>query len=102
VCAVNGLYSVEAIACFSTVDSEERHALARQVRAERQGAVAGERLIFKDREPAGSLGDSMQHHRRRPHRRSDALARRCELMDAWACDCDGSAGDNVSAFKRPA
>ena len=54
-CAVNGFYSAQAIACFSIVDSEERHALARQVGAERQCAVAGERLIFNCLEPAGGL-----------------------------------------------
>ncbi len=36
------------------------------------------------------------------YRRSDALARRRELMDAWARFCDGSAGENVLTFKRPA
>ena len=36
------------------------------------------------------------------YRRSDALARRRELMDAWARFCDGGAGQNVLAFRRPA
>jgi integrase len=36
------------------------------------------------------------------YRRSDALARRCELMDAWARHCEAGAGENVLAFKRPA
>jgi integrase len=36
------------------------------------------------------------------YRRSDALARRRELMDAWAQHCDDSAGENVLTFKRPA
>ena len=36
------------------------------------------------------------------YRRSDALARRRELMDAWARHCEGAAGENVLAFKRPA
>jgi hypothetical protein len=36
------------------------------------------------------------------YRRSDALARRRELMDAWARHCEGSAADNVVTFKRPA
>jgi integrase len=35
------------------------------------------------------------------YRRSDALARRRELMDAWARFCDVGAGENVVAFKRP-
>jgi len=38
----------------------------------------------------------------RAYRRSDALARRRELMDAWARHCEGAAGDNVVAFKKPA
>jgi integrase len=36
------------------------------------------------------------------YRRSDALARRRELMDAWARHCEGGADENVLAFKRPA
>ena len=36
------------------------------------------------------------------YRRSDALARRRELMDAWAKHCEGAAGDNVVTFKRQA
>jgi integrase len=36
------------------------------------------------------------------YRRSDALMRRRELMDAWARHCEGAAGENVLAFKRPA
>ena len=36
------------------------------------------------------------------YRRSDALARRRELMDAWARHCEGAAGENVFAFKQPA
>jgi hypothetical protein len=36
------------------------------------------------------------------YRRSDALARRRELMDAWARFCDGGAGENVLTFKRAA
>jgi integrase len=36
------------------------------------------------------------------YRRSDALARRHELMDAWARHCEGDAGDNVVEFKRTA
>ena len=35
------------------------------------------------------------------YRRSDALARRRELMDAWMQFCDAEAGENVLAFKRP-
>jgi integrase len=36
------------------------------------------------------------------YRRSDALTRRRELMDAWANYCEGGADGNVLAFKRPA
>ena len=36
------------------------------------------------------------------YRRSDALVRRRELMDAWERHCEGAAGENVVAFKRPA
>ena len=36
------------------------------------------------------------------YRRSDALTRRRELMDAWARHCGGAAGENVLTFKRPA
>jgi integrase len=34
------------------------------------------------------------------YRRSDALARRRELMDSWARHCEGESADNVLAFKR--
>jgi hypothetical protein len=34
------------------------------------------------------------------YRRSDALARRRELMDAWARHCEGGASGNVLTFKR--
>ena len=36
------------------------------------------------------------------YRQSDALARRRELMDAWAKHREGAAGNNVMTFKRPA
>ena len=36
------------------------------------------------------------------YRRSDALERRRELMDAWARHCARDGGKNVLAFKRPA
>jgi integrase len=36
------------------------------------------------------------------YRRSDALARRRELMEAWSLFCDSSAGENVLTFRRPA
>lgn len=36
------------------------------------------------------------------YRRSDALSRRRELMDAWARFCEGAAGESVLTFKRPA
>ena len=36
------------------------------------------------------------------YRRSDVLARRRELMDAWSGHCEGEAMDNILAFKRSA
>ena len=36
------------------------------------------------------------------YRRSDALARRRELMDAWAWHCEGAVSDNIVTFKRQA
>jgi integrase len=36
------------------------------------------------------------------YRRSDALSRRRELMDAWARHCEGAVGEHVMAFKRQA
>jgi integrase len=36
------------------------------------------------------------------YRRSDALARRRELMDAWGRFCEGAREENVLTFKRPA
>jgi hypothetical protein len=36
------------------------------------------------------------------YRRSDALARRRELMEAWASHCTGESVENVLAFQRPA
>jgi integrase len=42
------------------------------------------------------IGDQAE----RAYRRSDALARRRELMDAWARHCERSAGDNVLPLRR--
>jgi integrase len=36
------------------------------------------------------------------YRRSDALARRGDLMDSWSLFCDGRTAGNVLAFKQPA
>ena len=36
------------------------------------------------------------------YRRSDALARRREVMDAWANYCQRDASGNVVSFRRPA
>jgi hypothetical protein len=47
---------------------------------------------------AHAIGDKAEQ----AYRRSDALARRRELMDTWSRFCDGSAGENVLTFKRPA
>ncbi len=47
---------------------------------------------------AHAIGDKAEQ----AYRRSDALARRRELMEAWAQHCEGLAADNVVAFKQPA
>jgi hypothetical protein len=47
---------------------------------------------------AHAIGDRAEQ----AYRRSDALQRRRELMDAWARHCEVSAGDNVVPLKRPA
>jgi integrase len=47
---------------------------------------------------AHAVGDKAEQ----AYRRSDALARRRELMDAWARHCEGSPSDNVVPLKRPA
>ncbi len=39
---------------------------------------------------------------RKKRAKADALARRRELMDAWARHCERTAGENVLTFKRPA
>jgi integrase len=46
---------------------------------------------------ANAIGDKAEQ----ANRRSDALARRRELMDAWARHCEG-AGGKLLEFKRPA
>jgi integrase len=46
---------------------------------------------------AHTIGDKAEQ----AYRRSDALQRRRELMDAWANYCEGGVGDNVLTFKRP-
>jgi integrase len=38
----------------------------------------------------------------RSYRRSDALEKRRDLMQAWADHCGGAAADNVVAFERKA
>jgi integrase len=38
----------------------------------------------------------------RAYRRTDLIQKRRELMTQWARHCEGEAGDNVLAFKRPA
>jgi integrase len=47
---------------------------------------------------AHAIGDKAEQ----AYRRSDALARRRELMDAWARHCEGAETDNVVRFQRPA
>lgn len=44
------------------------------------------------------IGDKVEQ----AYRRSDALARRRELMDAWSRHCEAQVDENVVALKRPA
>jgi integrase len=53
---------------------------------------------FAEHALAHVIGDKAEQ----ANRRSDALARRRELMDAWARHCEKTAGENVVTFKRPA
>jgi integrase len=47
---------------------------------------------------AHATGDDTE----RAYRRGDALAKRRELMTAWATFCEAGAADNVTPIKRPA
>ena len=47
---------------------------------------------------AHAIGDKAEQ----AYRRSDALARRRELMDVWARHCEGGPVEKIVAFRRPA
>jgi integrase len=63
---------------------------------------AGNETLFSRELAEHALAHVIGDKAEQAYRRSDALARRRELMDAWAKHCEGAAGENVVAFKRPA
>ena len=63
---------------------------------------AGNETAFPRELAEAGLAHAVGDQTERAYRRSDALARRRELMDAWARHCEGGAGAKVVAFKRPA
>jgi len=63
---------------------------------------AGNETTFPRELAEAAMSHVVGDETERAYRRSDALARRRELMDAWARHCEGGAGDNVLTFKRPA
>jgi integrase len=63
---------------------------------------AGNETLFPRELAEHALAHVIGDKAEQAYRRSDALARRRELMDAWANDCGGATGDNVVTFKRPA
>jgi integrase len=63
---------------------------------------AGNETLFTRELAEHALAHVIGDKAEQAYRRSDALARRRELMDAWAKYCEGAAGENVVAFKRPA
>ena len=63
---------------------------------------AGNETSFPRELAEAALAHTVGDETERAYRRSDALARRRELMDAWARHCEGAAGENVVPFKRPA
>ena len=63
---------------------------------------AGNETLFTRELAEHALAHVIGDKAEQAYRRSDALARRRELMDAWAKHCEGAAGENVVAFKRPA
>jgi integrase len=62
---------------------------------------AGNETVFPRELAEHALAHVIGAKAEQAYRRSDALARRRELMDAWARFCDGGAGENVLPFKRP-
>ena len=63
---------------------------------------AGNETTFPRELAEHSLAHAIGDKAEQAYRRSDALARRRELMDAWAHYCEGEAGANVVALKRSA
>ena len=63
---------------------------------------AGNETLFTRELAEHALAHVIGDKAEQAYRRSDALARRRELMDAWAKHSEGAAGENVVAFKRPA
>ena len=63
---------------------------------------AGNETIFPREIAEHALAHVIGDKAEQAYRRSDALARRRELMDAWANFCERGASDNVLTFKRPA
>jgi integrase len=61
---------------------------------------AGNETTFPRELAEAGLAHAVGDQTERAYRRSDALARRRELMDAWARHCEGGAGTKVVAFKR--
>jgi integrase len=63
---------------------------------------AGNESHFPRKLCEAALGHATGDATERAYRRSDALARRRELMDAWAWHCEGAVSDNIVTFKRQA
>jgi integrase len=63
---------------------------------------AGNETLFSRELAEHALAHVIGDKAEQAYRRSDALARRRELMDAWGRHCEGAASDNVVTFKRPA
>ena len=62
---------------------------------------AGNETLFPRELAEHALAHVIGDKAEQAYRRSDALTRRRELMDAWAGHCGGAAGENVLTFKRP-
>jgi integrase len=63
---------------------------------------AGNETTFSRELAEHALAHVIGDRAEQAYRRSDALVRRRDLMDAWARNCEGGADENVLAFKRPA
>jgi integrase len=62
---------------------------------------AGDETSFPREIAEAALAHSVGNAVENAYRRSDALERRRQLMDAWALHCDGGHADNVVAFAKP-